>query len=99
MSHITQEAIDTEKRIGHTVGSQTVENEMRRLADKNPRAVDNAIALAAERGWLVICIIDDYTTIHAKHRPTNSTTSQVNSAHDHLPNIPENSFKIPLKQL
>ncbi len=78
MNHATQEALDTEKKIGNTVCSRTVENEIKRLADRNSECVNNAVDLARENGWLVVCIVDDYTTIHAKRRPTDTTTSQVN---------------------
>ena len=79
MCHTTQEGLDTEKRMGNTVTSRTVENEFKKLAERNAESVNNAISLATENGWLIVCIIDDYTTIHAKRRPTQSSTSKVNN--------------------
>ena len=79
MSHSTQEDIDTEKRIGNTVCSRTVENEFRKLADRNAASVNSAISMATENGWLAVCVINDYTTIHANRRPTECSTSQVSS--------------------
>ena len=35
--------------------------------------------MATRNGWLAICVIDDYTTIHAKRRPTEFSTSKVSS--------------------
>ena len=79
MSHTTQEGIDTGKRIGNSVCSRTVENEFRKMGDRNAASVNSAISMATENGWLAICVIDDYTTIHAKCRPTESSTSQLSS--------------------
>lgn len=84
LSHTTQEGIDTEKRIGNTVCSRTVENEFRKLADRNAASVNRAISMATENGWLAICVIDDYTTIHANRRPTLTSKQHV---HYHLQNI------------
>ena len=85
MSHTTQEGIDTKKRIGNIVCSRTVENEFRKPADGNAASVDRAISLATENGWFAVCVIDDYTTIHAKRHPAECSTVHV---HYHLQNIP-----------
>ena len=66
MNHITQEGLDTERRIGNTVCSRTVSNELTRLSNDNLGNVKAAVQEAIEKEWLIIVIIDDYTTIHAK---------------------------------
>eukprot|EP00112_Aurelia_sp_Birch-Aquarium-sp1_P011368 Seg239.7 transcript_id=Seg239.7/GoldUCD/mRNA.D3Y31 product="hypothetical protein" protein_id=Seg239.7/GoldUCD/D3Y31 len=79
LNHISQEGLDTERMIGHSVSSRTVSNEISRLAAQNSRAVDDELRQALENDWLVVGIIDDYTTIHTKRHPKDMNTSVANS--------------------
>lgn len=74
-NHLSQEGLDTEKKIGNTVCSRTVSNEIRRLSTENANTIKTVVEEAIERECLLVMVIDDYTTVHSKHRPTVSTSS------------------------
>ena len=63
------------RKLGSTVSNRAVNNEMVKLARDCQSAVNGAILDALKNNWLVIAIIDDYTTVHSKHRPTNTKAS------------------------
>ena len=63
--------INAERRLG----SRTVSNEVVKLAHLNRESVDRAIIEAMENEWLIVAIIDDYTTIHSTLRPTDGKAS------------------------
>ena len=67
--------INTERTLGTTVSSRTVKNEVMKLANQNRRVVDSAIMNAIENEYLIVAMIDDYTTIHSYHRPTDNKAS------------------------
>ena len=46
-----------------------------RLASENKRSVQTMVADAVENYWCIVLIIDDYTTIHSKHKPTETVSS------------------------
>ena len=79
MNHITQEGIDTGRRMGACPSSRTISNELTKLSSANKENVRQSIDEARINKWLVVCIIDDYTTIHTKRRPTEQQASKANS--------------------
>ena len=79
MNHIRQEGLDTERRIGNTVCSRTVSNELNRFTNDNLGSLKAAVHEAIEKEWLIIVIIDDCTTIHAKRHSTEQSVANVNT--------------------
>ena len=79
MNQVTQEGLDTENRIGNTVCSRTIANELRLLSGKNLANVLAAVQEAIDNEWLIVAIIDDYTTIHTNRRPTEQCLSNANT--------------------
>eukprot|EP00795_Rhopilema_esculentum_P002552 gene2552-748_t len=75
MNHVSQEGIETEKTIGNTVCTKTLSNELRKLSVENEDVVKAIVQKAVENEWLIVLIIDDYTTVHTKHRPKTNTST------------------------
>ena len=75
MNHVSQEGIETEKTIGNTVCTKTLSNELRKLSVKNEDVVKAIAQKAIENKSLIVLIIDDYTTVHTKHRPKTNTST------------------------
>ena len=63
------------RRLGYTVSNRAVNNELIKLATDSQNTVNQAILNAVNNSWLVVAMIDDYTTIHSNHRPTSTKTS------------------------
>eukprot|EP00112_Aurelia_sp_Birch-Aquarium-sp1_P017558 Seg4082.1 transcript_id=Seg4082.1/GoldUCD/mRNA.D3Y31 product="hypothetical protein" protein_id=Seg4082.1/GoldUCD/D3Y31 len=52
---------------------------MTRLSNENSIKVMEALKEALDKQWLIVVIIDDYTTIHTKRRPTDQSFAQANT--------------------
>ena len=67
--------LDVTKRFGCTVSNRAVSNELTKLASGCKDTVDQAILNALNNKWLVVAMIDYYTSVQSKQRPTNPKAS------------------------
>ena len=75
-NQINQEGIETEHIMGHTCSRRTVNNVMYTMSESHFKSFEDFITEATERKWLIVLIIDDFTTIHTKRRPQKDKSSE-----------------------
>ena len=78
-SHCTNEGINTQRVLGTSCCSMTVDRSLENFATTNLANVNSALDDAIKNEQLLILMIDDYTTIHSKRRPKDLKTSKANS--------------------
>ena len=74
-SHINQEAIETEHILGHACSRRTVNHIVSTMAESHYSKFNQFVAQAIENKWLLVLIVDDYTSIHTKRRPQDDKLS------------------------
>lgn len=70
-SHLSQDAFETEYTMGTTCSRHTLRNLVAGFQQSHRDSLDTVIKQAIEHQWLIVLIIDDYTNIHTKRRPTD----------------------------
>lgn len=78
-SHANQEAIMTEHQLGNTCCRRLVNNIQTTLCNTHKAALQSFFEEAISKEWLLVLVIDDYTTVHTVRRPTKSKFSQGNT--------------------
>lgn len=78
-SHCTNVGINTQRQIGTSSCSMTVDRALHNHANSNTSTVTCALIDAIENRKLLLLLIDDYTTIHSTRRPKDLKTSQTNN--------------------
>ena len=78
-SHVNQEAIMTEHQLGNTCSKRYMNNIRKSLSQNHQNSLEKFFTDAIQNEWLVVLIIDDYTTVHTIRRPTETKLSQANS--------------------
>ena len=66
---INQEGIKTEHIRGHRRSRRTLNNVMHKMSQSHFKSFEDLMTTAADRKWLIVLIIDDFTAIHTKRRP------------------------------
>ena len=66
-NQINQEGIETEHIMGHTLAQRTVNNVVNTISESHFKSFDDFITEATERKWLIVPIVDDFTSIHTKN--------------------------------
>lgn len=54
--------------MGHTLARRTVNNVVNTLSESHLKCFEDFITEAAERKWLIVLIVDDFTSIHTKKK-------------------------------
>ena len=75
-SHCTNEGINTQRVLGTSCCSMTVDWSLENFATTNLANVNSALDDAIKNEQLLILMIDDYTTVHSKRRPNDLKTSK-----------------------
>ena len=75
LCHLTDEGIDTQRCIGTTCCSRVVKREISQFSKQKSQVFEGVVKAALQNESLVILMIDDWTKIYTKKRPTDSTTS------------------------
>ena len=65
-SQINQERIETEHIMGHTLARRTVNNVVNTMSESHFKSFEDFITEATEHKWLIVLIVDDFTSIHTK---------------------------------
>ena len=78
-SHAKQEAILTEHQLGNTCSRRLMNNIRKSLSSNHRDDLQQFFADAIKNEWLLVLVIDDYTTIHTIRRPTQTKFSQANN--------------------
>lgn len=78
-SNINQEAIGTEYILGNTCSRRTVDLRLNQLTESRSACLESFINDAIHNKWLLVLVIDDYTSIHTKRRPEDQTVSEAKS--------------------
>lgn len=78
-SHLNQEGVDTENQLGNSCCRRSVTNSLNSLAENHKQNLEAFLEDAYKNEWLLILIIDDYTTVHTHRRPTSCKSSTSNS--------------------
>ena len=66
-NQINQEGIETEHIMGHTPARRTVNNVVNTMSESHFKSFEDFITEATERKWLIVLIVDDFTSIHTKN--------------------------------
>ena len=75
-SHINQEGMETEHIMGHSCARRTVNNIIQTMAETHFQSFEHFVTEAIEHKWLLVLVIDDYTSVHSKRRPLNEKPSE-----------------------
>ena len=78
-SHANQEAILTEHQLGNTCSRRLLNNVQKSLSQSHLDNLQTFFSDAIENEWLLVLVINDYTTIHTIRRPTQTKCSQANN--------------------
>ena len=73
--HMTDEGIDTQRSLGTSICSRGVKREISSFSVKNSVLFDDIVKSAIENQHLVTLMIDDWTKVYTKKRPTDARTS------------------------
>ena len=68
-NNVNQEGMDTEYQLGNACSRKTTGTILKNLAKTHGKEVDILITEAITNEWLVVLIVDDYTSIHTNRRP------------------------------
>ena len=77
--HCTNQGLNTQRVIGTSTCSMTVDRTLHNFASSNMTNVTSALDDAIKNRKFLLLMIDDYTTIHSTRRPKDLKTSQVNN--------------------
>lgn len=75
-NQINQEGIETEHIMGHTLARRTVNNVVNTMSESHFKSFEDFITEATERKWLIVLIVEDFTSIHTKKRPQKDQSSE-----------------------
>ena len=78
-SRINQEGLETEHIMGLSCARRTVNSIVNTMADNHYQSFQNFIQDAVKNKWLLVLIIDDYTSVHTKRRPQGEKASEAKS--------------------
>lgn len=53
--------------MGHTPARRTVNNVVNTMSESHFKSFEDFITEATERKWLIVLIVDDFTSIHTKN--------------------------------
>ena len=73
--HLTDEGIDTQRVLGTAVGSRSVKREIVNSAKNSSELLQEVVKEAIENEYLITLMIDDWTKVYTKRRPTDENTS------------------------
>ena len=78
-SHCTNQGLNTQRVIGTSTCSMTVDRALQKFSSSNEANVISALDDAIKNRKFLLLMIDDYTTIHTTRRPKDLKTSQANN--------------------
>ena len=78
-SHCTNQGLNTQRVIGTSTCSMTVDRALQKFSSSNETNVITALDDAIKNRKLLLLMIDDYTTIQTTRRPKDLKTSQANN--------------------
>ena len=73
--HLTDEGIDTQRVLGTAVGSRSVKREIVNSAKNSSELLQEVVKEAIENEYLLTLMIDDWTKVYTKRRPTDVSSS------------------------
>lgn len=74
-SHLNQEGMETEFHLANTCSRKTSNNILKTLADSHFESLESFFSDAVKNEWLLVLMIDDYTSVHTNRRPTQDKAS------------------------
>ena len=77
--NINQEGIETQHTMGLSCARRTVNTIAKSLPENHCKSFKHFIQDAIENKWLLVLIIDDFTSIHTKRRPQADKASEAKS--------------------
>ena len=78
-SQINQDGLETEHIMGHSCARRTVNNVVNMMSKTHYQSFKDFIDDAIKNKWLLVLIIDDYTSVHTKRRPQEDKASEAKS--------------------
>ena len=75
-SHVNQEGMETEHIMAHSCARRTVNNIIQTMAETHFQSFEHFVTEAIEHKWLLVLVIDNYTSVHSKRRPLNEKPSE-----------------------
>ena len=75
-SQVNQEGIETEHIMGNSCARRTVNNIIQAMSASHYQSFETFVAQAIEQKWLLVLVIDDYTSVHTKRRPLDEKPSE-----------------------
>ena len=74
-SNVNKEAMNTERNIGISMSTTSSYRIINKGEARHQETCSRIIRDATNNGWLITSSIDDYTTIHSRHRPQDQKAS------------------------
>ena len=74
-SNVNKESQETHYQLGNTCSRKTTDRINNTLAEQHFKQLQNLFSDVTKNGWLLVLVIDDFTTIHTNRRPLNDKVS------------------------
>lgn len=97
-NQINQEGLETEHIIGSTCARRTINIIENELSSKHQSHLENFFSQAVKNKWLLILVIDDYTSIHTKKRPQDNELTDAKNMCTIVIKAFKNIEAIPVKE-
>ena len=78
-SNLNQHCLDTVRQMGGSCCRRLAGNLLNHLSNSNHQKISELINDAIQHQWQLVLVIDDFTSIHTRRRPTTDKLSQSKS--------------------
>ena len=75
-SQVNQEGMETEHITGNSCARRTINNIIQDMSESHYQSFETFVTQAIEQKWLLVLVIDDYTSVHTKRRPLDEKPSE-----------------------
>jgi len=68
--------METEHIMGNSCARRTINNIIQTMSESHYLSLETFVTKAIDQKWLLVLVIDDYTSVHTKRRPLNEKPSE-----------------------
>ena len=68
--------METEHIMGNSCARRTINKIIQTMSESHYLSLETFVTRAIDQKWLLVLVIDDYTSVHTKRRPLNEKPSE-----------------------
>ena len=68
--------METEHIMGNSCARRTINNIIQAMSESHYKSFETFVTQAIEQKWLLVLVIEDYTSVHTKQRPLDEKPSE-----------------------